>query len=240
MAPFLPLALLGLLALVALARILPADPAPVEGGPGLRENLARVLRHAPALAALIMGLLMSAANEVVNLVFGVWMEDSFGLRIAALGAASAVIGFAELGGESLVGGLTDRLGKPRALASGLLLNCAAALALPFLGQSLPGALAGLFLFYLTFEFSLVSSIPLMTEILPPARATLMAANVAALSLGRALGAPLGSLLYSLGALSPALPAILPGALAAVLLNLLAMLALRTIEDRGVENRGLGD
>jgi predicted MFS family arabinose efflux permease len=241
-APFPLLALLGLLALVVLARILPGDPAPEAARPGLRENLALVLRHTPALAALVMGLLMSAANEVVNLVFGVWMEDSFGLKIAALGAASAVIGFAELGGESLVGGLTDRLGKPRALAGGLLLNCAAALVLPLLGRSLPGALAGLFLFYLTFEFTLVSSIPLMTEILPSARATLMAANIAGLSLGRALGASLGSLLYGLGALAPALPGILPGALAAVLLNFMALVALKRIKmsEEGIRETESGD
>ena len=58
----------------------------------------------------------SAGNELVNLIFGVWLEDSFGLQIAALAGASAVIGFSELGGESLAALLTDRIGKPRALA----------------------------------------------------------------------------------------------------------------------------
>jgi hypothetical protein len=65
--------------------------------------------------------------------------------------------------------------------------CLAALALYFLGRTEAGALVGLFFFYITFEFTLVSIIPLMTELLPAARATLMAFNVAALSFGRALG-----------------------------------------------------
>ena len=120
-------------------------------------------------------------------IFGVWLEDSFDLQIAALGAASAVIGLSELGGEGLVAAFVDRLGKPRAIGLGLAANCLAALALLFLGRTQAGALVGLFFFYITFEFTLVSIIPLMTELLPSARATLMAFNMAALSLGRALG-----------------------------------------------------
>jgi DHA1 family inner membrane transport protein len=221
LAPFPLLTLLGLLTMGLLAVMLPRDPAPMEGRRDLWTNLHSVLRHSPALTGLLMGLLLSTANEVVNLVFGVWMEDSFGLQIAALGAASAVIGFAELGGELLVGGLTDRLGKPRAVGSGILLNSVAALMLPLLGRSISGAFLGLFLFYITFEFTLVSSIPLMTEILPAARATLLAANVAGLSLGRAVGALLATPLYTISAS----PGITASALAAVFFNVLALFAL---------------
>jgi DHA1 family inner membrane transport protein len=143
----------------------------------------------------------SGANELVNLLFGVWLEDSFGLQIAALGAASAIIGISELSAEGLVAVFVDRIGKTRAVALGLMVNSIAALALPFIGKTETGALAGLFFFYLSFEFTLVSSIPLMTEIVPSARATLMAFNVAALSLGRALGALIGPRLYGLGFLA---------------------------------------
>jgi predicted MFS family arabinose efflux permease len=231
MAPFPLLALLGLLAIVMLSWLLPRDPAPLAGRPGLMANFRSLLTYAPALAGLAMGLSFSAANEVVNLVFGVWMEDSFGLKIAALGAASAVIGLSELGGESLAAGLVDRLGKTRAVGSGLVLNGLAALALPFLGLNLAGAVAGLFLFYITFEFTLVCSIPLMTEILPAARATLMAANSAGLSLGRALGALLAPSLYGLGTASPMVPDLFASAMAAVLFNIVALLALRFLRQR---------
>jgi hypothetical protein len=64
----------------------------------------------------------------------------------------------------------------------------------------------------------------MTEILPTARATLMAANVGALSLGRALGDLIAPALYSLK-LPEFLPALITNALAAVLLNFLALAAL---------------
>ncbi len=78
-----------------------------------------MLTNIPALAAISIALWASAANELVNLIFGVWLEDSFGLKIAALAGASAVIGLSELGGEGLVALTTDRLGKPRALVLGL-------------------------------------------------------------------------------------------------------------------------
>jgi predicted MFS family arabinose efflux permease len=118
--------------------------------------------------------------------------------VLALGAASAVIGIAELGGEGLVGVLTDRLGKVNSLAIGTSLNILSALALPVLGGTLIGAFAGLFLFFLTFEFTIVSLLPLMTEIFPPARGTVMAVNFASLSLGRAVGAFLGVQFFSFG------------------------------------------
>lgn len=217
-APFPFFAGLGVLAIAGLAWLLPRDLSPPSERLGLFSNLRLVFTYAPALAGLVMGGMMSAANEAVNVLFGLWMEDSFGLQIAALGAASILIGLSELGGESLAGGLTDRLGKPRSVGLGLVLNSLAALGLPVLGVSLAGALVGLFLFYITFEFTIVSCVPLMTEVLPPARATLMATFIGSLSLGRALTDLIAPSLYGWG--------ILGSGLAAVAFNLLAFVALQ--------------
>jgi len=103
-----------------------------------------------------------------------------------------------MGGEGLVIGVVDRLGKRRAVALGAGASVLSALALPALGSSVGGSLLGLFLFYLTFETTLVTSIALMTEIVPEHRATLLAGNVAFVSLGRALGASLGTALFAGG------------------------------------------
>jgi predicted MFS family arabinose efflux permease len=216
-APFPFLAMAGLISIVFLGWLVPKDPMPDQRRSGIWRNLRMVLTNKPALLGLLLGLLMSTANEIINLIFGVWIEDLFGLKIAALGAAAVVIGMAEFGGETLVGLVTDRLGKPRSVASGILLNCLAVLMLPLFGRSLAGALVGLFLFYITFEFGVVSALPLMTEIMPTARATFMAATVAGFALGRALGAFLAPPLYSWG--------IFGSGIAAVVFNLLALLSL---------------
>ena len=220
MAPFPLFVLLGCIIFITLLFLIPKDgSAPVATG--LSSNFRLVLTSTPALAGLAIGLFSSAGNEVVNLIFGVWLEDAFGLQIAALGAASAVIGLSELGGEGLVAAFVDRLGKPRAIGMGLAANCLAALALPFLGRTEAGALIGLFFFYITFEFTLVSIVPLMTELLPTARATLMVFNVVAFSIGRALGDLIAPRMYGLGFWFIVL--------GAVTFNLLGLAALRKVK-----------
>lgn len=199
LAPFPFLGLLTILFILLFAILLPKDEAEeAKKRPSLLANFRNVIASKTAVLGLSFTLFAAAANESVNLVFGVWMEASFSLRLSALGATAAVIGFAEIGGEGMVAGLVDRIGKRRAVFIGLTLNSLASLILPLVGRSQTGALIGLFLFYITFEFAFVSSIPLMTEILPKARATVMALNIAFASIGRALASLLAPLLYTFG------------------------------------------
>jgi predicted MFS family arabinose efflux permease len=218
LAPFPILAGIGLLLLAALWLVVPATPPLAQVNSAAWRNLGRVLTFRPALAALLLSFAITAANESVNLVFGVWMEDAFGLKLAALGAASAAIGLSELGGESLSGLLVDRLGKERTIRGGILLSALSALILPWISGNEWGALVGLFFFYMTFEFTIVSCLPLISEIMPTSRAALMAANVAAYALGRLAGSLLAPWLYqSLGFQA--------NAISALLFNLLALGAL---------------
>ena len=225
LAPFPLIALLGGLTVVALAWMLPKDPTPLAGKPGFWSNLRTVFTYPPAIAALLMAALYTAANEVITLVYGVWVEASFSLSIASLGATALAIGVSELGGETLVTAFTDKIGKRKALAIGIIGNCLASLALPVFGRWLLGALVCLFLFYLTFEFTIVSGIPLMSEILPSARATMLASHMAVLAIGRSVGDLLAPVLFT----QSLLPGIAANAIAAVLFNLLALLALTRIK-----------
>ena len=196
--PFPVLALLGLGMFVVIWWMTPAHDSNHTPARNPWANFDAVLRNPPVLVGISIALWASAANELVSLIFGIWLNDSFGLQIAALAGASAVIGFSELGGEGLAALLTDRLGKARALAFGLSANAGAAILLPVIGRTEIGALVGLFLFYITFEYAIVSHVPIMTEILPGARATAMAFNLTGHSLGRALGAFLAPILYGFG------------------------------------------
>ncbi len=222
--PFPALTLLGGLSWLLVARLLPSHVASAAKKANPFSNFSFILASPTALAGLAMAFSFTMANELVNLMFGVWMDNVFLLKITALGAVSIGIGLVEFGGEALVGIVTDRLGKVRAVVLGLIGNFSAALLLSFAGKSLPAAMIGLLIFYFTFEFALVSSLPLMTEVLPSARATLMATNIALISLGRAAGDFLAPRLYQWGKSGLHLPS--PGlsanALAAIALNLLAV------------------
>ena len=221
-APFPLFSILGLIAFFILWRIIPNEDSHHEPVNNTREGYAAILKSMPALAGVSIALWASAANELVNVIFGVWLEDSFGLKIAALAGASAVIGISELSGEGLVALTTDKLGKPRALAIGLVANSLAAGLLPFIGRTQVGALIGLFLFYITFEYVMVSHIPMVTELVPAARATLLSLNVTGHALGRALGAFLAAIIYQqFGFIFVAL--------SAVVFNIIGIFALRKMQ-----------
>jgi len=201
--PFPWLAGLTLVGAVAVRVVMPAARAQTvsQRPPSFRESARVVLTHRTALLGMAMATLITIANENVSIVFGQMMEDSFHLEVLGLGLASTLIGVAELAGEGAVVAFVDRIGKRRAVILGVGLNLLVSLALPALSRTLPGALTGLFLFYLTFEFSVVSVIPMMSELVPSARATMMAGSAAAFSLGRALGSQIGPALYAHGLLA---------------------------------------
>ena len=126
-APFPVLTVLGLVALFIIWRIVPGEDPHHEPVKNSGDGYRAVFNSVPALAGISIALWASAANELVNVIFGVWLEDSFGLKIMALAGASAVIGISELSGEGLVAFTTDRLGKPLALTIGLIGNALAPL-----------------------------------------------------------------------------------------------------------------
>ncbi len=230
-APFPWLTGLGLVAILVMAIVLPKDDKAQTQKVNLLKSMGMVLKSPIAIAGITISLSIAAANELVNLVFGLWLYDAFELKVTALALASIVIGVSELSGEVLVSLVVDRLGKARSVAIGLILNALAVAILPIIGQSVNGALLGLFLLYLTFEFSIVSCIPLITELLPKARATLIANFFTSIAIGRAIGAFIAPYLYKLGISPDSVPSLVPISIAAVLLNLFALFMLRILKGR---------
>jgi predicted MFS family arabinose efflux permease len=225
LAPIPLIAILGVIGIAVLGWMLPNDAPTVEGSPGFWKNLSKILTYTPAVAALVMAGLYTAANEVVTLVYGVWLKQSFNFNVTALYITTMVIGISEFSGEMLVTLFTDRIGKRRALAIGIIGNCLASLAMAVFGRSLTGAVICLVFFYITFEFTIVSGIPLMSEIMPTARATMLASHMAILAIGRAAGDLLAPSLFA----QSFLPGIAANALAAVVFNLFALAALTRIK-----------
>ncbi len=195
--PFPFLAALGALGVIGLLVFVPKDSphSDPHHAPPAQMPIGSLLKVKAVRAGLMTAFALVASNEVVNLVFGVWLEDAFQFKLAALGAASLAIGLFEMGGEGLSAALVDRLGKIWSVRAGILINCLAAGMLFLFGGSVVGGLSGLFLFYLSFEFTLVSLLPLMSETLPALRATVMATMLASVALGRSIGTQLSPLIY---------------------------------------------
>jgi predicted MFS family arabinose efflux permease len=217
--PFLSLFVLGVMSIASVAFLVPNLPAETAREEKIDSSRFKLIWQTPAaLFGLAMGFLVIAGNSMIGVIFGVWMEEAYGLKIAAIGAAATVIGFAELAGEGTVALVADKFGKRRTIAAGFIVNIISAVIPFFIGQSVVGALIWLFIFNLSFEVTLVSAIPLMTEVLPPARATLMAVFLASSSLGLAAGMFMGPRLYSAGGF-------MVNVVVAMLMNLLGLIIL---------------
>jgi len=194
-------ALLGGISWLTIGRFIPEDAPVVAAGHNrlsLFAALPQLIGNRPCLGMLLFGFWISIANDSLFVVYGVWFEQAFFTGIAALGFSTVAIGAAELLGESMTAVFADRLGLKRAMILGLCLAILAYLALPFIGRSLPWAMVGLFFIFLSFEFTIVCSFSMSTELLPKNRATMMAGFYATAGLGRMVGVLLGGGLWQHG------------------------------------------
>lgn len=153
------------------------------------------VRAPMALAVIGTIALMAGANEMININYGAWMNSTFGLDAIALGLVGSAIGGAEFTAQMSVALFVDRLGKWKMVAGGLVVSAVAYFTLPLLGANALLGTIGLISVFLMFELTIVAALPLITEIAPNARATLLSLGVAGFSLGRAAGSFAGPALY---------------------------------------------
>lgn len=200
LSPFPVMGILGIISIISLLWIVPPGRKALSTQKEkVQHGILQVVSSPTALAGILMILFFCAAHEVVNLVFGVWMEDTYGLSINELGVASTVIGIAEILSVVSVSWLISRVGSKRTVAIGLIFSALTALCIPIIGNfGLWGAEVGLFLFNLAFQIPFISYAPLLTEVLPLARASLLGATLAAVGVGRMLGSLAAPFLYNIG------------------------------------------
>ena len=199
--PFFAMGAFGIAGFIALVVLFPPDQQSISKPHRLlpiKKVLPILVQDKASLGALAYVFFFSAASDNLFVVYGAWLEKAFGVGIVALGMATGVIGMAELVGEILVATLSDRFGLKRVVMIGVTICIFTYGLLPFAGQSLTPALAGLFIHFLIFEFTIISSVALSTELQPEMRATVMAGFFAAAGLGRIIGALIGGPIWLVG------------------------------------------
>jgi len=202
--PFFMLAAAGMAAMVCLYFLLGKSGAqttlPVSGKK-FWSAWPRLFGERAALGALGFGFFISAANDNLFVIYGVWLESSFQLTVVGLGLGTGLIGAAELLGEICTAGFADRLGLKKSVVVGVTLTMLCYLVLPFCTSSLSLALGGLFMLFVVFEFTIVAFLSLSTELLPEWRATAMATILAGAGIGRMAGALLGGPVWLAGGIT---------------------------------------
>lgn len=159
-------------------------------------NWITLLKNKKTAGLLIFVFFMSLANDNVFVIYGVWLESACGMSLAEIGMSTVLIGMAEFlaeGGSAL---FSDRIGLKKAVLMGTAATAITYIVLPFTASGIPLILSGLFALFLFFEFTLVSSMSLGTELVPEFRAATMAAFFAVAGIGRIIGAFSGGLIWS--------------------------------------------
>ena len=194
-APFKIVAILTFFCFLLLLRLAPARQ-PDERTKRVRVDWKLLLQNKKVAGLLIFVFCMSLANDNVFVIYGVWLESACGLTLAQIGMSTVLIGMAEFLAESGSALFSDRIGLKKSVLMGTAATAVIYLVLPFTASGITLILSGLFALFLFFEFTVVSSMSLGTELVPESRAATMAAFFAVGGIGRIIGAFSGGLIWS--------------------------------------------
>ena len=230
---FAALAALALLARVALAPRLGrgGGPAPrrVRANAGISVGSSVAVTRADGersggarsqtIAVFVSFGVLCGASQMVIVAYGVWLEDRFGFSSATIGVVAFVLGTGDLVANLAALRFTDRLGKARSAVLGTVVLVLSALVLAAVARHLVPGVLFLLALIIGFEFALLSSKPLLTELGWQRRGVGVGVGFAAASASRAGAAVIGTALYSrYGMAAPAIAAAVCGAIAGVVFH----------------------
>jgi len=201
--PFVAIAIACVLAAVLVAVTLPA-PARVAGleqvGTGLGTGTTpQVPTRITARAWLVMigSATTAMAGLAVFVISGSWLDDAFGVSTGGVGAVAMLFGATELVSSLGSAAFADRLGKLRTTLGGLAALLAGLAVMISADDRLWLGIIGIVVFLLGFELAFVVSLSLVSESMPNARGTTLAASNAVGTVARASGAVLSGWLYGI-------------------------------------------
>ncbi|MFB6286514.1 MAG: MFS transporter, partial [Candidatus Bipolaricaulia bacterium] len=190
------------------------SPPPSKTPSSLRSFLDLGSGRRSAWGAIATGGFIFFAGTNVQLVYGSWLERSYGLGAGELGTTALLVGLALLTGSVGASLLSDRLGKRRSVLLGLVAMIGANLLLPLFDVGRIPAILGTMLALAMLEFTIVSHIPMMTEQVPEQRGKVMSLAAATSMIGRTLGSltgPWALASFGIGVVGPLAAVIAGGA-----------------------------
>lgn len=190
-APFWVIAAITGVAVVVFGLALEPDHGHRQGGS------AGLAWDSNTIAFMVMVGMISGGAEVMFVVMGAWLEDSFGLSLLSLGGLATLVGLAELTGEGAVAVFADRVGKRAMVALGTIVAATGFVLLAMLEDHLVAGIGSMMVAFLGFELTIVGAIPLASEFRPQARARFLAWMVVAIAIGRTVGAATGAGIFAI-------------------------------------------
>lgn len=176
----------------------------------------RVTGNAWFVVATMFCIMSSAQNLFVT--FGAWLEDEFQFGAARLAVAGFSLGLVELVASVSSSRQTDKWGKERSIAFGAMLVVPAGILLNLGSHNFTIGIIAVFIYFLGFEFSVVSLLPLATSLVPNNPGTGLGWVLGAGTLGRAVMAIAATHLFeSYGVKGPALLGSVFGVIGALLI-----------------------
>lgn len=146
-------------------------PDPESDQPHARSASPGRIVVSPTVVVLALGVFcLMAASQMLIVTWGKWLKDSFGLTDSELSLVVFGLGFCELVASLSMARFADRWGKERAARIGASIMVPAALVLAVEHGHLVPGLVLLMVAIGGFEFAIVSTIPLGTELVTGAPA----------------------------------------------------------------------
>ena len=146
------------------------------------------------LVVVTMFCIMSCAQSLF-VTFGAWLQDQFGFGAARLAAVGFALGAVELFASLNSAQRTDGWGKERSIAAGALLIVPAGILLAIASSNIVLGLIAVGVYYLGFEFAVVSLLPIASQLVPNSPGAGLGWVLGAGTLGRAFIAIVGTRAY---------------------------------------------
>jgi predicted MFS family arabinose efflux permease len=161
--------------------------------PLAKTDKTQLTRDAWVIIAASSAIALAGLTTIV--IAGTWLDEKLGVSTGGVGLVAMAFGVAELIASASSSAFGDRLGKRRTMqfsVTGLLVGLAI---IAVADTSLVVGTLGLLVFFVGFEYSIVTSFSLVSEAMPHARGRVLGVGNAISTVSRGVGVAASGLLY---------------------------------------------